>query len=52
MTTQQEWTELAQSKGDMLVLLATADKYVEKLRAGQWDWHKYYEVVNELVQPK
>lgn len=52
MTTQQEWTEKAMKQGDMLVLLETANDYVELLREGRTDWHKYYEVVSELVQPK
>lgn len=50
MTTQAEWTEKAMRQGEALVLLETANDYVNLLHEGKTDWRRYYEVVSELAQ--
>lgn len=49
MTSQIEWTMIAQDYGRRLKFLKTADEYVEELRDGRNDWRTYYRDVTENV---
>jgi hypothetical protein len=52
MTTQLEWTMIAQDYGRRIKFIETADDYIDRLAKGQGDWRDYYREVNHNVYAK